>query len=239
MDDQEAARPEPRAPKKKFVPAKVKQKAGRPGGQRNHDPIKITGEPWSRQQGENAKQFAAFKIYRELGPERTLYKVAEQIPCALRCVAHWSSCFRWLRRIELWEEEEDRLYNVKMGTARREMRSRHATLGQQLQRLALRALRAKVGEQYENIDELEFDARAILKYITEGAKLERIAFGDPATIEEIQTRMPTNEEQRKETPIPLTFEGRVGEALALLESAGARATDGTARSADQSGVVPA
>jgi len=77
-------------------------------------------QPWERQQGETAKGFAAFDLFRRLGPGRTVQAAWEQYwqrPGNRRRtgdkeagVPHgyfraWSSRWRWHERAAAWDEE--------------------------------------------------------------------------------------------------------------------------------------
>jgi len=63
---------------------------------------------FERQDGETVKAFEAFKVYRDLGPERSLAKVAEirygKTTSNARQVARWSSRFDWVERAAAWDD---------------------------------------------------------------------------------------------------------------------------------------
>ena len=55
--------------------------------------------PFEQQPRESAKAFAAFKIYLELGPERSLPAVAEKCKKHVSIMGRWSSRWHWAERI--------------------------------------------------------------------------------------------------------------------------------------------
>ena len=55
--------------------------------------------PFEQQPRESAKAFAAFKIYLELGPERSLPAVAEKCKKHVSIMGRWSSRCHWAERV--------------------------------------------------------------------------------------------------------------------------------------------
>ncbi len=56
--------------------------------------------PFEQQPRESAKAFSAFKIYLELGPQRTLPAVADRCKKHVSIMGRWSSRWHWAERIE-------------------------------------------------------------------------------------------------------------------------------------------
>ena len=56
--------------------------------------------PFEQQPRESAKAFAAFKIYLQLGPERSLPAVAERCKKHVSIMGRWSSRWHWAERIQ-------------------------------------------------------------------------------------------------------------------------------------------
>lgn len=62
---------------------------------------------FERQDGESTKAFDAFKVYRDLGHERTLAKTAEIYYGAsknLSQIGVWSRRFSWVERAQSWDD---------------------------------------------------------------------------------------------------------------------------------------
>lgn len=84
-------------------------------------PIELTQEPiWEIQFDETLVQYRAFVLYRDLGPNRSLAKVAARWTSAedpelgkknaLRRITYWSSTNRWVERADAyWIDFERRL----------------------------------------------------------------------------------------------------------------------------------
>lgn len=127
--------------------------------------------PWDRAHGESDQAFEAFKIYRDLGLERSMPKVCEQVHKHVRLMHRWSVEWKWRERVEAWDTEQDRVERQQNLVEVRKMRKRHADtgmllLGKALQRLA-------------RIDPSTLGSLALIKYIEVGAKLEARARGEP------------------------------------------------------------
>ncbi len=58
----------------------------------------MTKHPWDREPNESAKAYAAFVVYRDMGLERSIQKVAQK--CAKSCslLKRWSSDYAWVDR---------------------------------------------------------------------------------------------------------------------------------------------
>jgi len=76
--------------------------------------------PWERQEGETAKGFEAFELFRRLGPDRTVQAAWEQyffrpgtrrergtkgVSPAPGYFKRWSARWRWHERAVAWDEE--------------------------------------------------------------------------------------------------------------------------------------
>lgn len=60
-------------------------------------------QPWDRHPGESAKAYEAFVIYRDMGAERTVRKVAESLGKSDTLIVGWSSRHEWVRRVSAWD----------------------------------------------------------------------------------------------------------------------------------------
>jgi len=191
----------------------------------------FVGEPWDRQSGEGVGAFEAFVIYRDLGGKRSLAKVGREVGKSKTQMERWSTRWQWVRRVEEWDREQDRLYQADLREQRKAMAKRHASQAVALQTAAVAAMKAIFGERFEKITAETMKAGDLLKFFIESAKLERTALGEPETITETQHTGGTPDNDRKPF-IPLTHAGRIDDALALLEAARARAAESIAGAAD-------
>lgn len=193
-------------------------------------PRTFEGVPWQRQPNEGQRAWEAFQEYRNMGPKRSCAKVARKLGKSDTIIERWSRMHSWVKRVELYEIDEEKDYQAELSVQRREAARRHAEAGALLRNIALEILKKKYGERFEKLNAKSLTSGDVLRYIMEGAKLERAALGAPTEIIENQNTQPpssgVNDADRKPV-IPLTYAGRIDEALALLETARAAAAHGT------------
>jgi hypothetical protein len=181
---------------------------------------------WERREDETSKAFAAFREYLDLGGGRSLAKVGRKLGKSTKLIERWSAANEWVRRAEAFDNEQDRLYFAELKNRRREMAERHASEAQSLQAVAMAGLRKKFGQQLEKLKDdgdAELTATEILRFFIEASKLERIALGEPSDIIEEQHTGGLNDERDRKPVVPLTFAGRIEQAVDLLETARTRA----------------
>jgi hypothetical protein len=140
----------------------------------------LSSAPWEQQPGESSRAFGAFCLYRDLGPRRSLRAAAAafygRTAAALeRQVDKWSRAFSWVERASAWDRHLDAEACQAQAEARREMVERHVREARALQGKALERLRALCPEELGPAD--------LLRYIVEAAKLERLALGEPDTVQ--------------------------------------------------------
>jgi hypothetical protein len=98
----------------------------------------MTDHIWAtRRPGESAKAFAAFEVYRDMGPDRSIQKVGKQLAKNPKTLARHSKRHEWVKRaaaFDGWVSEEK-----AKKTAREiiEMNQRHAMQAQSFQEIAL------------------------------------------------------------------------------------------------------
>lgn len=129
-----------------------------------------TTEPWERQDGETARAWEAFCIYRDMGPDRSLRKVVQELNKNLTTIAEWSSKYDWVKRVAAWDAEQDRIARQEQTKAIKAMRNRHAGMA--------KAMIVKAGRALQRIPDEEIKASDISRMIEVASKLERISRGD-------------------------------------------------------------
>ena len=87
----------------------------------------------------------------------------------------WSSAFRWVERAAAWDRHLDAEGRAAQEAARKEMAERHVRKARGLQAKALERLRALLPEELSPAD--------VLRYFVEAVKLERLALGEPDTVQ--------------------------------------------------------
>lgn len=193
-------------------------------------PQVFIGEAWERQPDETSVAWEAFLLYRNLGAKRSNARVAQQLGKSKQLIDRWSSRHKWVRRVEAYEQDQEREYQAELAEARREMARRQAKNAAFFQDAALIALKKKFGDNLQKINAKSMKNGELLKFFIDAAKIERMALGE--TVEgDAGDLAPAivNDNDRKPT-IPVTFSGRIEGALELLETARARAANGTAES---------
>jgi hypothetical protein len=143
--------------------------------------------PWEQMLDESAKAYAAFCIYRDLGPRRSLDEASRRYhgdsgqgaqpapsrrpPRASGTIRRWAQRCNWLVRAKEWDREAERIKQTEQHAAIQEMIERHAKESMMLQNKAIERLRQLRPE--------ELKSRDILAYLIEAARLERLARGEP------------------------------------------------------------
>src|SRR5690606_17803428 len=62
---------------------------------------------WERQGGETDKAYEAFALYRDMGVNRSVRDVAQQLGKSAALIARWSSKKNWVERVSAWDDHED------------------------------------------------------------------------------------------------------------------------------------
>lgn len=142
-------------------------------------------EIWERQKGESSKAYAAFCIYRDLGPDRSLDKAlaaANKKPTNRRHWSRWMEKYNWYERVQVYDDYIDRKKRDEKEKAILEMSERQAREAMALQQKGLEMLRSLCVEEGKWQD--------AWRLIVEGAKLERLAMGEPTEIGKQEVTLP-------------------------------------------------
>ena len=140
----------------------------------------IEQAPWEQQPGESSRAYGAFCAYRDLGPRRSLRAAAEKFygrtaAGVVRQCTSWSSTFRWVERAQAWDRHLDLEARQAQEEARREMSQRQAQ--------EAKALQAKAVERLRGLRPEEMSPADVVRFFVEAAKLERLALGEPETVQ--------------------------------------------------------
>lgn len=138
---------------------------------------RVERQPWERQKGEPSRAFRAFARYRDM-ERRSLRRLAEEMGVSLRLVSRWSRQHHWVERCAAWDAEVDRLAREEQVKAIAEMKRRHDEAGMAMIRAAL--------ERLATMDREQIDASAVVRLLAEGVKIERLARGEPETVQQQQ-----------------------------------------------------
>jgi hypothetical protein len=98
-------------------------------------------EPWERQQGETAKAYEAFVIYRDMGLERSLAKVGRRLGISTKYIERLSKRWRWRERTRAFDGRIERVQTEDAIEAAEKANRRHIAESQQMQGAVLKFLK--------------------------------------------------------------------------------------------------
>lgn len=133
-------------------------------------------DPWERQEDESTKAYEAFCIYRDMGIQRSIRKVGEQLSKSETLMARWSTTYNWVERAAAWDSEQDRVLRQQQLNDIKKMRKRHADLAEDMLLKAAQALK------FIPVDEVK--ASDLSRMVEVASKLERISRGDSGEVVE-------------------------------------------------------
>ncbi len=120
--------------------------------------------PWERQPKESAQAYEAFDLYLKMGTGRSCRKVAQELSKSDTIIRRWSSAWSWQKRVRDYDAEVARTEFAEAQRAVKKMRERQIQTAMLLQKKAVQAL--------DKLDTSELTPQEILRFISEGAKLE-------------------------------------------------------------------
>lgn len=85
---------------------------------------------WYKLAEESDTAFAAFKQYRDMGPDRSIAKLQEKLgkqPTYKRQLSRWSADFSWVKRAEAYDADQDEKAQVLLDAAFKEQGTDWAT----------------------------------------------------------------------------------------------------------------
>lgn len=177
----------------------------------------IANDPWERQDSETPAAFSAFAAYRDMGPARSITKVARQLDKSRTLIGRWSRSHAWVLRAQAFDREQDRIFAAEQRQARKETARRHAKLAQ--------AFLGKAIARLQTLDPRELTPGELLRYFATAADIERRAVGDDtvalehATTDEggaVDAEALTDEERKaRMQQLRRELERRIGQEEAL------------------------
>jgi hypothetical protein len=126
-------------------------------------------QPWERLTGESPQAFEAFAAYRDMGAERSLAKVARQLGKSTTLMERWSVGHHWVRRVDAWVVEADRVHRAFLLEHGR-------VVSQRLLRVA-GAMQAKLVEALQALDVRTLTPRDVGYWLDITSKVQRQALG--------------------------------------------------------------
>ena len=133
-------------------------------------PVDIEPELWERQPTESAQAFEAFALYRDMGVNRSIRKVARNLNKAVTTLAEWSTKNEWVKRAAAWDAEQDRIARNELAAEMAATRKRQRKQAQRMQEKGMELL--------ESISIGDAKLSEIVSLLKAGMEQERIAIGD-------------------------------------------------------------
>lgn len=159
-----------------------------------------TPEPWERRENESSKAYDAFAKYRDMTKPRSIRKVAQELSKSGSLISRWSSEHEWVKRVDAWDAEQDRIARQAQLEEIKKMRKRHADLAT--------AMLVKAAKALQRIPDDEIRPGDVSRMVETASKLERISRGDVGEVIEerdggsatpaVQFYMPDNGRDKKE-----------------------------------------
>lgn len=128
-----------------------------------------TSQPWERQPGEGSAAWAAFLVYRNAGPGRSLTKTCTALGRARNTIAEHSARWKWNARAIAFDQWMDREATAAAVDVRREARARQARAALALQNVAM--------QRFIAMDPETMSVAEAIRAFQIGAEEERRALG--------------------------------------------------------------
>ena len=128
---------------------------------------------WKKLPEETSRQYEAFCIYRDMGIERSILKVAHEWSAGGHTskLKEWSSKYSWVERASAYDEHLDEIKRARNEEAIIDMSARHADYSLQIQKKAIEALNL--------INPEELKPNDLIKWLDIAVKIERLKSWSP------------------------------------------------------------
>jgi hypothetical protein len=142
-------------------------------------------QPWDRQVAESSKAYHHFCLYRDMGPDRSVRRMANIPGCTSvrRQLNRWSSRWRWVERCRQYDDHLERQARLEQEKERREMMKRHA-------KIAVLGENVVVKGMEKLLAEIEQGSRSptasdLGRLLDVAVRVERLSRGEPTEISEL------------------------------------------------------
>ena len=143
--------------------------------------MRDTPKIWERNVGESTKAFSAFVVYRDMGMDRSMRKVAEHpdVNKSVGLIQHWFKKYEWKNRVDAWI---DRLDSVKREVAEEEIKEMS-----RLQARVATKMMMLVDEALDKVNTKTLANRptAMSSMVEISQRVARTALGLPATLTKV------------------------------------------------------
>ena len=126
---------------------------------------------WDRQKHETQKAFAAFVVYRDLGPDRSQEKAAAELGKSRQLLNKWSVKWSWVTRARDYDDHLDALRQKAAADEIQGSRRRHLTLA--------RTFLAAITERLKEMDPDELPVQNLDRVLRTVVEIELASLGVP------------------------------------------------------------
>jgi len=149
---------------------------------------------WEKRGSETGKAYEGFRVYRDMGPGRSLSAASEKVGKSLRLFKKWSTTHGWVKRAEAYDEYMEHRSRDVVERKLEDVNHAHLDMAKSAREsvmVPLNALLKRIekinedgnfsAEEFENIpvDKLINIARPYVKLALDVIKLERLLYGLP------------------------------------------------------------
>ncbi|WP_289352364.1 hypothetical protein [Peribacillus frigoritolerans] len=133
--------------------------------------------PYEQLQGESAKAFEAFRIYRDLGAARGVREVAQKLNKSLTVIGGWSSKYKWVNRAQAFDEHMDKIANQQTELRHKEIKMMESEI--------IYASYKKIKKGVDAIKPESMTPNELAKWLELAVKLGRLIHGESTEISEV------------------------------------------------------
>ncbi len=135
-------------------------------------------ELWLKRREETSRAFGVFQKFLQMGTDRTLINLAQQVGRSISQINKWSGSFEWFRRAAAYDDHLATIAVKAAEKARIEMAERQIQMGQYLQGMAKAGIRKLFDENGRLLPNVELTPTECARLIEIGVKVERLARGE-------------------------------------------------------------
>lgn len=169
-------------------------------------------QPWMKREDETSKAYHAFCLYRDMGLQRTLDKVRQELDRPSGYISYikkWSSKHDWVSRAEAYDEH---LEYIRMAEKADQRRKRNEQILQTCRGFH-DAAHKKLKERLDNNDLDDLTPTDLIRWFREAIELELKVSGEPT--ENIKVESVRREQTEEEID-----EDKIGEVVRILNECG-------------------
>lgn len=136
-------------------------------------------ESWTRIRHEGVRAFQAFTIYLQMGPERSITKVARELSKSRTLIGRWSAAHQWTERVAAWDAHIHRLEMREREKAVKQANANHVKLSQAMQGRIAETLNLMAKAKDKDGKPAPFGPAPedVPKWVDTAVKIERLGLG--------------------------------------------------------------